>query len=547
MSSDRSDEPYPLAPVSHRISLPRSIAGRPVSRIDKQVRHGDMDLLYPRSVLPYGWAKATKARAMQPKNLVFIMSDEHNAAFMGCVGHDVVKTPNLDQLAASGTLFENAYTNCPICVPARASFATGRYVHDIGYWDNATPYDGAVPGWGHRLMAQDHHVVSIGKLHYRDTNDPNGFHKEIMPLHVVDGVGDLVGLLRDDQPERKSAARFARDVGRGESTYTNYDRKIAAEAVRWLREDAPKYPDRPWVLFVSFVCPHFPLIAPPEFYDLYPEADTPWPAFYDQADRPTHPFYEAMRACMNYDAHFSEEAVRKAVTGYLGLCSFLDHNIGAVMDAIADTGLGDNTRIIYSSDHGEALGKRGLWGKSTMFEESAAVPLIMAGPDIAPGARIPALASLVDCHPTIIESVGSLRHPDDRALPGHSLYDIAAGVEPDRVVFSEYHAAGAATGAFMLREGRYKLVSFVGMAPQLFDLEADPEETRDLAADPDHGSARTRLEARLHTICDPTAVDARARADQRAMIEKHGGRDAVLNRGDFGYSPAPGQTPEFAA
>ncbi len=484
---------------------------------------------------------------MQPKNLVFIMSDEHNAAFMGAVGHGAVRTPNLDRLAASGALFENAYTNCPICVPARASFATGRYVHDCGYWDNAHPYDGAIPGWGHRLMDQGHRVVSIGKLHYRDTSDPNGFDEEIAPLHVVGGVGDLGGLIREDMPERKAARKFARDVGRGESTYTAYDRRIAAGAARWLEEEAPKYTDRPWVLFVSFVCPHFPLIAPPEFYDLYPEAEIPWPDLYGEGGRPTHPYYRAMRACINYDRYFDEEGVRKAVAGYLGLCSFLDDNIGKVLEAVEGTGLAGDTRVIYTSDHGEALGKRGLWGKSTMFEESAAIPLIAAGPGIAPGRRVETPVSLVDCHPTILDCVGADRHPGDADLPGRSLFEIAGGADPDRAAFSEYHAAGAVAANYMLREGRYKLVAFVGMEPELFDLEADPEETRDLANDPEHAAILARLEMRLRAICNPEAVDRRARADQAATLEKHGGREAVLRRGDFGYSPAPGQTPEFAA
>ena len=365
-------------------------------------------------------------------------------------------------LAARGTLFENAYTNSPICVPARASFATGQYVKDCGYWDNADPYDGAVPSWGHRLIEQGHRVVSIGKLHYRDENDPNGFDQEIIPLHVVDGLGDLLGLIRDDMPERKGAANYARDVGPGESTYTNYDRNIAAETVRWLKEEAPKQ-DKPWVLFVSFVCPHFPLIAPPEFYEMYPEADIPWPAFYDQTERPKHPYYSAMRACINYDKYFDEAKVRKAVAGYLGLCSFMDHNVGKVLGAMDDA----TTRVIYTSDHGEALGKRGLWGKSTMFEEAAAIPLIMAGPGVPQGKRIETMASLIDCHPTIIESVGGTPHPDDATLPGVSLHALADGADADRAVFSEYHAVAAVTGNYMVRKGRWKLVWFVGMAPEL--------------------------------------------------------------------------------
>jgi len=484
---------------------------------------------------------------MEAKNLVFIMSDEHNARFMGAAGHSTVRTPNLDRLAARGTLFENAYTNCPICVPARASFATGRYVQDCGYWDNADPYDGRVESWGHRLIDQGHRSVSIGKLHYRDEEDPTGFDQEIIPLNVVDGVGDLLGLIRDDMPERQGAKNYARDTGPGESTYTRYDANIAGEATRWLKEEAPKSGDKPWVLFVSFVCPHFPLIAPPEFYRMYPEDQIPWPMFYDAAERPAHPYYAAMRACINYDKHFTDEKVRKAVAGYLGLCSFLDHNIGQVLDAIEANGLGDDTRIIYTSDHGEALGKRGLWGKSTMFEESAAVPLIMAGPDIAAGKRVKTPVSLVDCHPTILESAGVAPHPDDADLPGRSLFAIADGAEPDRAVFSEYHAVAATTANYMVRQGRYKLIWYEGMAPELFDLEADPEEATDLAGDPAHAGTLQHMERLLRGICDPSEVDRRARADQARTIAVHGGREAILSRGDFGYSPAPGQNPEFVS
>lgn len=484
---------------------------------------------------------------MQPKNLLFIMSDQHNSKFMGCAGHPVAKTPNLDRLAARGTRFENAYTNCPICVPARASFATGRYVHDCGYWDNADPYDGAVEGWGHRLIAQGHEVVSIGKLHYRNADDPTGFSRQINPLHVVDGIGDLIGLVRDDLPERKGAANFARDVGRGESTYTGYDRDIAADAVTWLREAGTRQTEKPWVLFVSFVCPHFPLIAPAEFYDLYDDADLPWPTLYGAEDRPTHPYYAAMRACINYDKYFDDASIKEALKGYLGLCSFVDHNVGRVVDALEAAGLGDETRIIYTSDHGEALGKRGLWGKSTMFEESAAIPLIMAGPDVAAGQSVDTLVSLVDCAPTIMACTGATPSEADADLPGRSLFEVAGGADPERTAFSEYHAAASMTGTFMLREGRFKLVYFVGMEPELFDLDADPNETRSLAPDPAHADVLNTLIGRLREICDPEDVDRQARADQEATIARHGGRATILNRGDFGYSPAPGQKPDFAS
>ena len=134
---------------------------------------------------------------MHPTNTVIIFSDEHNRDIAGCYGDKVARTPHLDRLARNGALFSNAYTNSPVCVPARASFATGRYPHQIGAWDSVSPYDGSVDGWGARLSSAGHEVVSIGKLHFRSTEDPNGFSREILPMHVHNGVGWLSSLLRN--------------------------------------------------------------------------------------------------------------------------------------------------------------------------------------------------------------------------------------------------------------------------------------------------------------------------------------------------------------
>src|SRR5438477_13137915 len=177
----------------------------------------------------------------------------------------MIKTPNLDKLAARGTRFTSAYTNCPICVPARASFATGQYVHRVRCWDNAIAYDGQKPSWGHRLRPQGHHVAAVGKLHYKAPSpDRHGFDEEILPMHIVNGVGDLLGLIRDELPRRGGALKLGPEAGPGESEYTRYDRSIADEAVNWLENEAQHHREKPWALYIGFVCPHFPLIAPPE-------------------------------------------------------------------------------------------------------------------------------------------------------------------------------------------------------------------------------------------------------------------------------------------
>ncbi len=482
---------------------------------------------------------------MQPRNLLFIMSDEHNRRILGCHGHEMIQTPNLDALAASGVRFTDAYCNSPICVPSRASFATGRYVQQIRFWDNAIPYDGSVPSWGHRLTAAGHRATSIGKLHFRSADDRNGFTEEIMPLHVVDGIGDLLGLIRDDLPVRSAALKLAEDAGPGDSTYQGYDDRITDAAVQWLRERVAEKGGKPWVLFVSLVCPHFPLIARPEWYDRYPEADVPWPALYDAADRPDHPYIKAIRECMVYDKAFDARRVRRAIAAYFGLVSFVDHNVGRLMQALRETGLIEDTRVIYTSDHGDNLGTRGLWGKSTMYEDSAGIPMIMAGPEIPEGFVCHEPVSLVDGFPTILDAVGMRPDPADRDLPGTSLFEVFKGVAPPRVVMSEYHAAGAATGAFMVRRGAFKYVHYVGMPPQLFDLAADPMEAHDLGQDPGYRGVAADCEAMLRQVCDPEAVDRMARADQAARIAEFGGKEAIMARGSFGFSPVPGTAPVY--
>ena len=132
------------------------------------------------------------------RNLLVIMSDEHQARALGCAGHDFVKTPNLDRLASGGLRFASAYTPSPICVPARASFAVGRYVHQTRLWDNAMPYTGAIPGWGHALQAEGIAVESIGKLHYRAAEDPAGFDVEHIPMMVANGVGMVWASIRKE-------------------------------------------------------------------------------------------------------------------------------------------------------------------------------------------------------------------------------------------------------------------------------------------------------------------------------------------------------------
>lgn len=477
-------------------------------------------------------------RIMQPANLLIIMDDEHNKKVLGYNGHAIVKTPNLDRLAARAAVFDNAYSSSPICVPARAAFATGRPVHETGYWDNAIAYDGRVSSWAHELRDAGHVVTSVGKLHYVNDDVDGGFSEQIIPMHIEAGVGDLYGLVRDPLPIRHQSADLAKSIGPGESSYTRYDRDIASKTVDWLHAAAKRPQGKPWVLFSSFISPHSPLIAPPEYYEMYrPEA---MPLTKRNAHI-YHPWIKAWNDCYGFDSHFeSDEQRRIAIASYFGLCSFLDANVGKILLALEECGQAGNTRVIFLSDHGDNLGARALWGKSTMYEESAGIPMIAAGPDVTQGIRVGTPVSHLDIFPSVMQAVGG--PSPSPALSGHSIFDIAREpYDAKRTVFSEYHAAGSVSGAYMLRQGRFKYIHYTGYAPELFDLEADPEELQDLAGRPESKSTLDDFGRQLLAYCNPIEIDKRAKADQAALIAVHGGVNQILKRGGSSYTPIPGE------
>ncbi|SMF89578.1 choline-sulfatase [Azospirillum oryzae] len=477
---------------------------------------------------------------MSRRNLIVIMSDEHDPRIMGCAGHPLVRTPNLDALAARGVRFSNAYTPSPICVPARAAFATGRRVHQTRHWDNAMPYTGEQRGWGHVLQQHGIRVESIGKLHYRAEEDPAGFDREHIPMHVVGGHGMVWASIRDPYLVKWTSTRMIGErVGGGESSYTSYDRSVTARTVDWLRDAATRN-DEPFVLYVGLVAPHFPLIAPEEFFSLYPLDRIP-PAKLHPADGyQRHPWVQAAAEFDRTEEKFTSPEERlKAFAAYFGLCSFLDHNVGRIIGTLRDLGLDDSTTVIYTSDHGDNLGARGLWGKSTLYQESVGIPMIVAGPELQPAVRTTPV-DLLDLFPTILSAVGIDPAPEMEDRPGRSLFDLAAAPdEPDRVVFSEYHAAGSNTGGYMLRKGRWKYHHYVRFQPELFDLETDPEEAVNLAGDPAHAPVLRAMETELRRICDPEAVDRQAKLDQAALIEHFGGPDIAATLGAAGATPAP--------
>ncbi len=480
----------------------------------------------------------------EPKNLLILLSDNHNRAVAGCYGNPQATTPNLDRLAATGTRWTSAYSASPLCCPARAALATGRFPHQTGYWDNAIVYDGRVPSWMRRIRDQGHEVVSIGKLHFRATEDDNGFSEELLPMHILGGKGGVHMLLRgydDEHVNRGQWELYLERSGIGTAPYQGFDRRITETAIDWLRRHRAKT-KKPWVLFVSYPSPHPPFSVPERLFRLQDEASVTLPRHYAPGERSEHPAIAHLRRIMGTGEITDEGALRRVAAGYLGLVAHLDEQIGLVLRELEACGLSESTRVLYTSDHGDLYGQHGLFGKSCMYEGSIGVPLLLTGEDVPTGQVRDDIVSHVDLFPTVCEAVGAELAPEDADLPGRSLL---APPDAERRGFAEYHATGSASGTFMLRENSKKLIYYVGMPSQLFDLEADPEEARDLVADRSGLAEAARLERQLRKICDPEAVDARAKADQRAMAEKWGGREAVGAEGSLVFTPPPGETAEI--
>ncbi|PHQ41597.1 hypothetical protein Z052_13920 [Halorubrum sp. C191] len=458
-----------------------------------------------------------------PTNVLLILSDEHRPDALGCAGHPHVETPNIDRLAADGVRFTNAYCSSPLCVPSRASLATGRYIHEIEAWDNAAPYDGSPPSWGHHLL--DHGVdhTTIGKLHFEPGVD-DGFDEQLLTEHME--TLDTFGLYRDPplvRPNGRARIDRAGPVPDGEAWYNADDPDEVCDenrfrcAVEWLEDRRDS--DDPWLLSVNALIPHFPLEVEQSYYDRYPPEEMDLPVDYPPVD--DHPVVDQLRE--HFDGlDLSEATLRRTRSAYYGLVTALDDCVGDLLDALERTGQAEETLVIYTSDHGEVLGDHGLWWKCCMYEQSVGVPLVARGPGIESGRTVETPVSLLDVVPTMADAMGV---PPDDAWRGRSLLPVATGQrDPDdeRAVFSEYHAHGASHGFFMIRRGSYKYVHYVDGPDQLFDLESDPQELDDLAADPDYREVKKSLEADLWAVVDPEAVDKRAREDQRCRRERLG-------------------------
>jgi choline-sulfatase len=363
-------------------------------------------------------------------------------------------------------------------------------------------------------------------------------------MHIVGGIGGLLGLLRGSGEEPMRAGNwemYVTDLGAGETKYQDYDRRITAHAIDWLKRHR-KPSGKPWVLCVNHISAHPPFRVPQRLLDLYPPKALPALVATQPAERPEHPAIRHLRRILGQHETLDEMTLKRISAGYYALVTHLDEQIGAVLAAAEELGLLGETRVLYSSDHGDCFGNHYILGKFNLYERAAGVPLVMAGPGVPAGKRVRDVVSHVDLFPTLLESFGQAAEDGRR---GQSLWRALNDTAQDRPGFAEYHGLGSLNASYMLREGRWKLVYHVGMPAQLFDLERDPDELRDLAGDPSAAEVKSRLERALRDVLDPEAADERAKAEQRAKAAEFGGTAAILARGGIPYTPPPGTTPEF--
>ena len=470
------------------------------------------------------------------KDILLFISDQHAWRQQGYAGDPVVRTPNLDRLAAEGTVMQNNYTSYPLCVPARMSMMSGRLASRCGVMSNMAALDSNCPTFAHCLDTAGYETVLCGRMHFVGGDQRHGFARRI--------AGDITPIYQNRpatiKQERGVHDRTLQDapsclaaMGGGDSPTLAYDRYVVSRALEYLQQDHEK----PQFLCVGTYAPHYPYVAPRELYDYYHDrVAIPEASFH----YPEHPALAGKKA-----RDMDPEVVRAARAAYYVMVEFEDRQIGAVYEAFQAylKRTGHEGVFVYVSDHGDQIGDRGYYGKNVFYEQSSHTPMVFVGDGIPRGRRLFGATSLMDLGPTLCELAGAPLPP---AADGRSLCPQLAGGEDDleRMVIAEVGgsmgrgAAGFSYGQ-MVKCGRFKYIHYDGYdeADALYDVDADPEETTDLRDR--HPQLVARMRALLAEKCRP--VDQiRAAAEQ--MRENLG----ILTRCDFDNTEERWRAPECA-
>ncbi len=413
------------------------------------------------------------------KNIIYILSDQHNPFVMGNAGDSYVRTPNLDRLYAEGTGFDNCYCSCPLCVPSRAGILTGQLASHNGVYNNMQALSSCNATFPASLTVNGYETVLAGRMHFVGWDQWHGYEKHFVGDITPDFVGEdneeeIYGSFKRSSGQNLTSIRKS---GAGNSAVLDYDRDVLEKALSYMSE---REDDRPLFMTIGFYGPHCPYIAPKELYDYYynllPEIDFPSK---EERDR-MHPAEREWFRNRKID-EVTKEDVRRIRAAYYAMVELLDSYVGRIVETVKNTLGLENTLIIYTSDHGDNIGEHGYFWKTNFYDAAARVPMVFVGEGIEKGRRIREINSLIDLAPTILDYTSSPLLP---SMDGRNLLPVLYGKEsPDRerIAVSMCSDIKGDNPSFMIRKGRFKYVCHAGYDnPQLFDMENDVHECTDL-------------------------------------------------------------------
>ena len=457
-------------------------------------------------------------------NILVIQADQMTPGVLPIYGHSLVQMPHLRELATNGVVFDNAYCNFPLCVPSRVSMLAGRLANSIAAWDNAIEMPASIPTLAHYLRDLDYHTVLCGKMHFIGPDQVHGFNErittDVYPSNFAWTPDWVAG-----ERYRPTGINMRAVVDAGicvRGLQIDYDEEVAYSGVQKLYDLARFHTENPFLLWVSFTHPHSPFVTTQHYWDLYDHNDIPLPTV------PPVPLDEmdAMSRWLHYahagDRHtVTDDHVRNARHAYYGMCSYIDDKVGQLLATLRETGLDENTLVVFTADHGEMLGERGMWFKQCFYEWSVRVPLVFHFPKRFAPRRVTELVSLVDLLPTFMDIASNGQPPEPVSpLDGASLVDVAQGVGEkwrDDVI-SEYTGEGVVAPCRMIRRGPYKFIYTHGHPPLLYDLQQDPAECCNLANRADYADLVADLQAAVLRDWEPETILAQCIQSQRERL-----------------------------
>ncbi len=462
-------------------------------------------------------------------SILMIQADQMAAPALPVYGHPVVKAPHIAGLAEAGAVFDRAYCNAPICAPSRFSMLSGQLPSAIGAYDNAAEFAAGVPTFAHHLRLMGYRTILAGKMHFVGPDQRHGFEERL----TTDIYPADFGWTPDwEAPEAHqdyfhTMASVTEAGPCARSMQIDFDEEVAFQAVRKLYDLARSADRRPFFLLVSFTHPHDPYTIAPAYWERYRDDRIDPPAVAALPDGRQDPHSRRLLRNYGLEGHrLDRSRILAARRAYYGAISYVDDKVGELLRALEATGARDRTVVLFTSDHGDMLGERGLWYKMCFFEWAARVPLIVHAPNRFAPRRVAECVSLIDLYPTLLDLAGGPEtEPPEPAEPpaGQSLLPLLVGeVAPrEACVAGEYLAEGAAGPLVMLRRGRHKYIVGEDSPAQLFDLEADPNELSNLAGDAAQRQVEAGFEAEVARRWDFADLRRRVILSQRRRRLAH--------------------------